>query len=47
MQGADITFLEFKKNVTPKRNTDQILISLISCSRVLGCFNHVQLFVTP
>ena len=40
-------FWNLKKNVTPKRNTDQILISLISCSRVLGCFNHVQLFVTP
>ena len=30
--------------MTPKRNTDQILIS---CARVLSHFSHVQLFVTP
>ena len=33
--------------MTLKRNTDHILISLISCARVLSHFSHVQLFVTP
>ena len=48
MQGTDITFLELKYiYMTPKRNTDQILISLISCARVLSHFSHVRLFVTP